>query len=112
MSNLEAVDASRSNTNLVKPDKFHPPLHISLRNVSLLHHSPPVCTTGSSSYGFARGDYIGLFHFLNNTDWSPIGNLIDVDEKTEFFAEVLHNGLSSFVKTNRKERQFSALVFC
>lgn len=113
LTSLEAVDVSRSNTNLVKPDKFHPSLHISLHNVSLLHYSPPVCTPGSSSYDFARGDYIGLFHFLSNTDWSPIANLNDVDEQTDFFTEVVHDGLRSFVprkfeKKGNFPRWFSA----
>lgn len=40
LTSLEVVEVSRSNTNLVKPDKFHPPLHISLHSVSLLHHNP------------------------------------------------------------------------
>lgn len=102
-TNIEHVEVSRSYIDLVKPDRFHPPLLISISNVSLAHHSPPVNTPGVRGYNFARGDYIGLFHFFADTDWSPLDTLSDADEMTDFFTEVLHDGLSRFVPEKTKK---------
>lgn len=97
-SNLDNVQVCPSDIALVHPDKFHPPLLVSL-SVAVQHRHGGVDDCDLPRYAFKRGDYAGLYHFYSSANWSSVFEHSDVDEQVRRFTEIVRSGMNKYIPT-------------
>lgn len=97
-SNLHSLSVSKSDFHLVCPDKYHPPLHLSLPCSSQFIRS---CPSARPAFNFAAGDYVGFYNYLSEFDWSEVLNAGKVEEQVEQFSSIMQEGMRRFIPRKR-----------
>lgn len=96
ISNNQPIEVSLSHISLVRPDKFHPPLKLTLC-ISPEKPSFPRKIDKTPRFAFKRGDYVGLYHDLSTTDWSLVTDKPNVDDQVDQFTELILTSMRKFI---------------
>ncbi|XP_063923008.1 uncharacterized protein LOC135137316 [Zophobas morio] len=88
----------QSNTPVVDEDAHHPALSIILQvpaaNLKELSFNFSRIKT---KYNFRKGNYIELYRYLNNTDWSQLLVIKDVNVACDYFYSIIYDLLDRFI---------------
>jgi len=100
-TSIETTKVSKSEVEIVEPDKHHPCLEVSFR------YYPPtkVNISDEPSYNFGKADGVRLYHLLNTTDWKTLYEKKDTNEALDLFYKEVYSILDVTVpKTKIKKR--------
>lgn len=92
LSNVHILSLCLASDPLVQVDKFHPPLivQLSLPWKSRISSKP-------LAYSFLKGDYLGLYKYIETFDWSNVLAMSDVDRATETLTTIVKDAIDTFV---------------
>lgn len=98
LSNIPILKLSTAFDPLVQIDVFHPPFIVQFY---LPFRSRVSCMP--SNYCFSKGDYMGVYRFIENFDWCNVLAMSDVDRVSETLTSVVKDAIDSFVpkRTNK-----------
>lgn len=92
LSNCPIDSVTPVSDTLVKPDVFHPPFFVCF--------SLPVRSRDRQNltrYDYHKGDYLGLYTFLRDNNWSTVLHDNCVDSATESLTKIVKNAIDAFI---------------
>lgn len=96
ISNNQPIEVSLSDVFLVRPDKFHPPIKLTL-SLSGEKQSFQNNINNSPRFAFKRGDYVGLHRDLSSIDWSMVTEETNVDDQVDKLTELILSSMRKFI---------------
>ncbi|KAK2578449.1 hypothetical protein KPH14_012589 [Odynerus spinipes] len=94
-STLKNLRISNSIEPCISPDKYHPPLDIS---IPIMHNSNPF-SSSLLRKDFNRADYASINEYLFSIDWDRMINELSVDESVKLFYQHVNYAIEEFVPT-------------
>lgn len=84
---------TRSIEELVPCDKYHPPLHITIRSSGMCH----IARDNREYFEFRCGDYRGICDYLNEIQWDHLLMIPDLDEAVDILYSHLYFAIEHFI---------------
>lgn len=92
LSNIPIESISTVSIPLVQMDVYHPPLNVQIRLPRKLQ-----ALNRPSAYCNRKGNYLGMYKYLHNYNWSAVLAMFDTNLATEAFTSVVQDAISIFV---------------
>lgn len=96
LSNFPFSECLASADSLVPPDTWHVSFYF-----TFIIHRPQRNYLECEKFLFSKGDYLGLFLYLRDHDWSRVLNISDANEAFYALTSVVHEAMRLFVPKHK-----------
>ncbi|CAG9124584.1 unnamed protein product [Plutella xylostella] len=105
LSGAAVVRAVPPGAELTKIDPYHPPLDVKVTYAFTKQDTvlPPSNINTSRDWNFAKADFLGVYQFINNIDWTPLYALSTVNAALDFFYNKIYDVFDQCIP--KKERK-------
>lgn len=104
LSNIRGVVVREAPDVLIKRENYHPPLEITLPQISVTRIKRSAINEG---YNWSKGNFVELYHKLRQGNWTRVAESTDVDSAVESFYVNLEEAFQQCIPKVRARKEKS-----
>lgn len=104
LTTSETVSVDKSKVPLVPEDKYHPALDIKMTIQTPVLRQMPSGQNVEKSFDYAGGDYVGLYGYFSDFNWSSILESPNVNDQVNQLTAVVQEGMKKFIPLRKNVR--------